>query len=129
LVRPNIPAAGEIWWLELVPAAGREQRGRHPGLVLSDFRFNRARGFAYFAPITTVGNASRSNGLAVSLTGAGTGVTGVTQLDQVKSMDWRTRNGENSGDVLPEALFSDVLERFGPIFGLGLFEDDPPTAT
>lgn len=128
MVRPNIPAAGEIWWLELAPSAGREQRGRHPGLVLSDFRFNRATGFAYFAPITTVGNASRGNGFAVSLVGAGTAVTGVIQLDQVKSMDWRTRNGENSGDVLPDALLQDVLERFGAIFGLGLFEDEPKPA-
>jgi len=122
LVRPSIPAAGEIWWLDLQPSSGREQRGRHAGLILSAWQFNRATGFAYIAPITTVGNASRYNNFAVSLTGIGTETTGVVQLDQVKSMDWRGRNGERSKDVVPDTLMQEVLERFGPIFGLGLLE-------
>jgi mRNA-degrading endonuclease toxin of MazEF toxin-antitoxin module len=126
LVRPNIPAAGEIWWLDLQPSAGKEQRGRHAGLILSDFRFNLATGFAFIAPITTTGNASRANGLAVPLTGAGTGVTGVIQVDQVKSMDWRNRNGEKSRDKVPEEIMAEVLERFAAIFGLvfAVAEDD-----
>lgn len=104
------------------PSAGKEQRGRHAGLVLSAWQFNRATGFAYLAPITTVGNASRTNNFAVTLTGAGTAVTGVIQIDQVKSMDWRIRNGEKSADTVPAALFEEVMERFAPIFGLGLLE-------
>jgi mRNA-degrading endonuclease toxin of MazEF toxin-antitoxin module len=126
LVRPNIPAAGEIWWLDLQPSAGKEQRGRHAGLILSDFRFNLATGFAFIAPITTTGNASRANGFAVPLTGAGTGVTGVIQVDQVKSMDWRNRNGEKSRDKVPEEIMAEVLERFAAIFGLvfAVAEDD-----
>jgi mRNA interferase MazF/mRNA interferase ChpB len=102
------------------PSAGKEQRGRHAGLILSRWQFNRATGFAFIAPITTVGNASRASGFAVSLTGAGTGITGVIQVDQVRSLDWRERHGERSDDVLPAAIFEDVLERFAPIFGLGL---------
>lgn len=122
MVKPQIPAPGEIWWLDLHPSAGREQRGRHAGLVLSAWQFNRATGLAYFAPVTTIGNASRGNNFAVSLTGAGTAVTGVIQVDQVKSMDWRTRNAERSGDQVPSALLEEVLERFAPIFGLGLLD-------
>lgn len=106
------------------PSTGREQRGPHPALCLSALAFNKATGFAYFAPITTVGKASRAGGFAVSLQAAGTETTGVVQIDQIKSMDWRMRNGTRSkvNDKVPPALFEDVLERFGTIFGLGLLE-------
>ncbi len=77
-----------------------------------------ATGFAFIAPITTTGTASRSNGFAIQLIGAGTSVTGVIQIDQVKSMDWRNRNAEKSKDRVPEDVFDEVLERFAPIFGL-----------
>lgn len=100
------------------PSAGKEQRGRHAGLVLSAFKFNMTTGFAFIAPITTTGNASRINGFAVPLTGAGTGATGVVQVDQVKSMDWRNRNAEKSKDIIPDEIMVEVLERFAPIFGL-----------
>ena len=106
------------------PSAGKEQRGRHAGLVLSASAFNRATGLAYIAPITTVGNASRGNSFAVSLTGAGTATTGVVQVDQVKAMDWRLRNAERSNDVVPSSVMIEVLERFAPIFGLGVLEGE-----
>ncbi|MDM9626524.1 type II toxin-antitoxin system PemK/MazF family toxin [Rhizobium sp. S152] len=118
MVRPNIPAPGEVWWLDLQPSAGKEQRGRHAGLILSAYRFNMATGFAFIAPITTTGNASRAAGFAVPLIGAGTSVTGVIQIDQVKSMDWRNRNAERSKDKVPDDVLAEVLERFAPIFGL-----------
>lgn len=108
------------------PSAGKEQRGRHAGLILSGWQFNRATGFAFIAPITTGGNASRGSNFAVTLTGAGTAATGVIQVDQVKSMDWRTRNAEKSTDEVPAALLQEVLERFAPIFGLGVLEPDEP---
>lgn len=110
--------------MNMSPSAGKEQKGQHPALCLSDFRFNRATGFAFFAPITTVGNAARGNGFAVSLTGAGTEVTGVVQVDQIRSFDWRERGGERSKDVVPPALLLEVLERFAPVLGLGLLEPE-----
>lgn len=105
------------------PSAGREQKGPHPALCLSAFAFNRATGFAYFAPVTTVGNASRSNGFAVSLTGAGAETTDVVQIDQVRSLDWRSRNGKRR-ELIPTPIFEEVLERFAPIFGMGLLDLD-----
>ncbi|MET0173036.1 MAG: type II toxin-antitoxin system PemK/MazF family toxin [Agrobacterium vaccinii] len=118
MVRPNIPAPGEIWWLDMQPSAGKEQRGRHAGLILSAFKFNMATGFAFIAPITTTGNASRNSGFAIQLIGAGASATGVVQIDKVKSMDWRNRNAEKSKDKIPDDIFAEVLERFAPIFGL-----------
>lgn len=124
MVRPNVPAPGEIWWLDMQPSAGKEQRGRHAGLILSAYKFNLATGFAFIAPITTAGNASRANGFAVQLAGAGTSVTGVIQVEQVKSMDWRTRNATRAGESVPDAILAEVLERFAPIFGLVFAEMD-----
>lgn len=124
MVRPNIPAPGEIWWLDMQPSAGKEQRGRHAGLILSAYKFNMTTGFAFIAPITTAGNASRANGFAVQLTGAGTQVTGVIQVDHVKSMDWRNRNATRSEDRVPDAILAEALERFAPIFGLVFAEED-----
>ena len=106
------------------PSAGREQRGRHAGLILSKRQFNQATGLAFVAPITTVGNASRGNNFAVNLTGLGTSATGVVQVDQVKSLDWRTRNAERSRDTVPVDILVEILERFAPIFGLGLLHPD-----
>lgn len=106
------------------PSTGKEQKGAHPALCLSAFAFNRATGFAYFAPITTVGNASRGTGFAVLLTGAGAAVTGVVQVDQVRSFDWRERGGRRSDDKVPDPVLIEVLERFAPIFGLGVLEPD-----
>lgn len=118
MVRPNVPSPGEVWWLDLHPSAGKEQRGRHAGLIISATKFNLATGFAFIAPITTVGTASRFNGFAVPLIGSGTAVTGVVQIDQVKSLDWRNRHAERSKDRVPDDIFAEVLERFALIFGL-----------
>jgi mRNA-degrading endonuclease toxin of MazEF toxin-antitoxin module len=110
--------------MNMSPSAGKEQRGQHPALCLSAYAFNRATGFAFFAPITTVGNAARGHGFAITLQGAGTEVTGVVQVDQVRSFDWRDRGGKRSRDVVPPEILIDVLERFAPIFGLGLLQPD-----
>ena len=124
MVKQQIPQPGEIWWIDLQPSAGKEQRGRHLGLVLSAREFNRITGLAFMAPITTVGNASRGGGFAVHLTGAGTSATGVIQVDQIKSMDWRQRNAEKTGDTVPDDVLEEVLGKFGAIFGLELPDDE-----
>lgn len=124
MVRPEIPVPGEIWWLNMSPSAGKEQKDRHAGLALSAWAFNKATGLAFFAPITTVGNASRGNGFAIQLTGAGTATTGVIQIDQVKAMDWRARGGKRE-EAVPAAVLEEALERFAPIFGLGVVEETP----
>ena len=51
---PPAPRRGEIWWLDVDPTIGREQRGRRPALVLSADRFNASRrGLVVVAPLTT----------------------------------------------------------------------------
>ena len=84
-------------------------------LILTSRDYN-ATHLPYVAPITTVGNASRHGGTYVSLSGAGTSVTGIIQLDQVKAVDLVARNGTKAGESVPAALLDDVLARFAAIF-------------
>ena len=106
------------------PSAGREQAGRRPGLIISSFVFNRATGFAVVAPISTVANAARSSHFAVTLIGAGTETTGMIQVDQVRSLDWRKRGATERKERVPDHILRDVLERYAPIVGLGVLEPD-----
>lgn len=124
MVKPNIPAPGDIWWLDMSPFTGKEQAGRHPGLIISGFVFNRATGFAVVAPISTVANAARNSNFAVTLSGAGTETTGMIQVDQVRSLDWRKRGATERKERVPDHILREVLERYAPIVGLGLLEPD-----
>jgi mRNA-degrading endonuclease toxin of MazEF toxin-antitoxin module len=101
---------GEIWHCDLTPSAGREQRGPHYVLIVSPRAFNRG-GVPIVCPITTVGRHSRMAGFAVSLTGAGTGVTGVVQVDQISALDMQARRGRSSGERVPDHIMGEVLER------------------
>ena len=49
---------GEIWRVSLDPAAGQEQRGTRPVLIVSPQPFNQLTGTPVVLPITT-GGASR----------------------------------------------------------------------
>lgn len=105
---------GEIWHCDLSPAAGREQKGAHYVLIISPRGFNRG-GVPLVCPITTVGNSSRMRGFAVNLQGAGTGVTGVIQVDQLTALDMMARKGKFSGDVVPDFIMQEVLVKIGLI--------------
>lgn len=105
---------GEIWHCDLSPAAGREQRGPHYVLIISPRAFNRG-GVPLVCPITTGGQYSRMKGFAVSLQGAGTGVTGVIQVDQLTALDMAARRGRPSGEKVPDYIMEDVLAKIATI--------------
>ena len=44
----------------------------------------------------------------------GCGVTGVVLADQVKNLDWRSRNAEFAGEV-PASVVSDVLNKLATL--------------
>lgn len=115
MVRKQLPDRGDIYHLDLRPSSGREQTGRHYVLILTGRDYN-ATHLPYVAPITTVGNASRAGGTFVSLVGAGTSVTGIIQLDQVKAVDIAARNGSRTGEAAPAHIMDDVLARLAAIF-------------
>lgn len=99
-----VPRKGDLIALTFDPQSGHQQRGRRPALVVSNDLFNRHTGLCIACPIT---NADRGYPFHVSVP-AGEGVTGYVMVEQVKSVDFRTRKakriGKASGRMLSEVL-------------------------
>jgi mRNA interferase ChpB len=106
---------GDIYLVSLDPAAGHEQQGRRPVLVVSPSKFNRLTGVPVVVPITTVGGFARMAGFAVSLMGAGTQTTGVARCDQPRSLDLRAR-GAKKLESVPAHIMDEVLSKISPLF-------------
>jgi mRNA interferase ChpB len=106
---------GEIWLVGLDPAAGHEQKGRRPVLIVSPEAFNRVTRVPVVLPITSGGSFARTAGFAVTLSGAGTKTTGIVRCDQPRALDLSARNGRKLESV-PAAIMAEVLARLAPIF-------------
>ena len=94
-----MPKKGDIVWLDFQPSAGKEIIKRRPALTLSPSYYNRS-GLAWFCPITSkINNNSRLN--VVINEGE---ISGTVLVDQIKSLDWRSRKavfiGEASRDQI-----------------------------
>lgn len=105
------PDRGDILHLRFDPASGREMKGDHFCLVVSPRIFNQAFSLAWACPIST-GEAAgpRNAGFLVSLTGAGTGVTGAVHAHQLKALDWTARRARRV-ESAPVHVVAEVLER------------------
>lgn len=106
---------GEIWLVALDPAAGHEQKGRRPVLIVSPEAFNRVTRVPVVLPITSGGRFARTAGFAVSLSGAGTRTAGVIRCDQPRALDLHARQGKKLEDI-PDSIVDEVLARLSPIF-------------
>jgi mRNA-degrading endonuclease toxin of MazEF toxin-antitoxin module len=106
---------GDIYLVSLDPAAGHEQQGKRPVLVISPGKFNRVTGVPVILPVTTGGDFARTAGFAVSLTGAGTKTTGVVRCDQPRALDLRAR-GAKRLESIPEHVVDEVLSKVSPLF-------------
>jgi mRNA interferase MazF len=101
------PKRGDIVWLMFTPQAGHEQAGRRPALVLSPESYNRKVGLALFCPIT---GHVKGYPFEVILPDA-LPVSGVVLADQVKSLDWKTRQATYCCAVDCETLH-EVMNKF-----------------
>jgi mRNA-degrading endonuclease toxin of MazEF toxin-antitoxin module len=106
---------GDIYLVSLDPAAGHEQQGKRPVVVISPGKFNRVTGVPVILPVTTGGNFARTAGFAVSLMGAGTKTTGVVRCDQPRALDLRAR-GAKRLESIPEHVIDEVLSKVSPLF-------------
>ena len=106
---------GEIWLVTLDPAAGHEQKGRRPVLVVSPGPFNRLTKVPVVLPITTGGSFARTAGFAVPLAGAGTRTTGIIRCDQPRVLDLAARSGTKL-EMVPEEILDEVLAKLAPLF-------------
>ncbi|HEX9941056.1 MAG TPA: type II toxin-antitoxin system PemK/MazF family toxin [Thermoanaerobaculia bacterium] len=99
-----IPRKGDLLVLTFDPQAGHEQRGRRPALVVSNDLFNKHTGLCIACPIT---NTRRDYPFHVPIP-EGQAVTGFVMVEQVKSIDFRSRRATRIGraptQVLEEAL-------------------------
>jgi mRNA interferase MazF len=105
-----VPERGDVVWITLNPQAGHEQAGRRPALVLSPASYNGKVGLAILCPLT-----SRAKGYPFEVRiPDGLAVSGVILADQVKSLDWRTRNAEKIC-TLPAETVAEVLGKLGTL--------------
>ena len=107
---------GDVYLVSLDPAAGHEQQGKRPVLVISPGKFNRLTGVPVVLPITSGGGFARTAGFAVPLMGAGTQTTGVVRCDQPRALDLAARKGRRLEQV-PPGIIDEVLARVATIVG------------
>ena len=98
-----LPRKGDFVSLNFDPHSGHEQAGRRPALVMSNHPFNRATGMAIVCPLT---NTDRGIPFQVPVARGGP-VTGFVMVEQVKSIDFRSRKGKYIGQAPPD-LVSEV---------------------
>lgn len=99
-----IPRKGDFVAVTFDPRSGHEQRGRRPAIVVSNDLFNKRTGLCIACPITTT---QRDYPFHVSIP-PGQGVTGFIMVEQVKSIDYRSRNVKRIGGA-PEPVLQEVL--------------------
>ena len=99
-----VPRKGDFIAVTFDPQSGHEQRGRRPALVVSNDLFNRHTGLCIACPIT---NTRRDYPFHVSIPD-GQNVTGFVMVEQVKSIDFRSRNVKRFGHA-PEPVLQEVL--------------------
>jgi mRNA interferase ChpB len=106
---------GDIYLVSLDPAAGHEQQGKRPVLVISPGKFNRLTGVPVVVPITTGGGFARTAGFAVPLMDAGTRTTGVVRCDQPRALDLRARAAKRL-ETVPDHIVDEVMSKVIPLF-------------
>jgi mRNA interferase MazF len=99
-----VPRKGEYVVASFDPQSGHEQRGRRPGLVVSNDLFNKHTGFCFVCPIT---HARRDFPFHVPIPD-GSRVTGTVMVEQMKSLDYRARAVKRVGEA-PAAVLDQVL--------------------
>lgn len=105
-----VPKRGDIVWIDFDPQSGHEQAGRRPALVISPVAYNEKIGLALLCPIT-----SQVKGYPFEVAiPRGLSVSGVILADQIKSLDWRSREAEFGCDA-PHETVDLVLEKLSTL--------------
>ena len=96
--KPYVPDSGDIVWLEFNPQAGREQAGHRPAVVLSPASYNAKTSLMLCCPLTTQAKGYPFEVPVDDEAGS------VVLSDQLKSLDWRSRNPKRKGRVSVDVL-------------------------
>jgi mRNA interferase MazF len=104
--RGYAPERGDVVWLQFTPQAGHEQAGRRPAVTLSPRLYNEKVGLGLFCPVT-----SQEKGYPFEARlPAGMAVGGVALCDQVKSLDWKSRQAKFVCR-LPNATVAEIMAK------------------
>ncbi len=105
-----VPGQGDIVYLDFDPQKGHEQKGRRPGLVISNSTFNQFTKMAIVCPIT---NTIKNFPFHINLNEKHK-TTGTIMCEQIKTVDYVARNisyiEKADREVFREAI--DVISGF-----------------
>ncbi len=104
-----IPRRGDIVWTDFNPAAGHEQMGKRPALVLSPGVFNKQILLVLVAPISS---RVRGHGFEVPLKGKK--ISGVVLCHQIKMIDFVAR-GLQFAEKADDTVTSESLAKIKAI--------------
>jgi mRNA interferase MazF len=99
-----VPKQGDLIAISFDPQSGHEQKGRRPAFVVSKGLFNKSTGMAIVCPVT---NTKRDYPFHVPIP-MGNKLTGFVMVEQVKSVDFRSRRAKRiqrgEDELLAEVL-------------------------
>lgn len=99
-----IPRQGDFIAITFDPQSGHEQKGRRPAYVVSKDLFNRRTGLAIVCPVT---NIDRGFPFHIPIP-KDSKLTGFIMVEQVKSVDFRSRRAKRiergNDELLSEVL-------------------------
>jgi mRNA interferase MazF len=110
---PYVPDVGDIVWMNFTPQSGHEQAGRRPAVVLSPKEYNSRAGLLVCVPVT---NQIKGYPFEVALSGAG--ASGAALADQLKSLDWESREAGRKGRATP-AEMAEIKAKIKVLLSLG----------
>ncbi|GMX63993.1 MULTISPECIES: endoribonuclease MazF [Paenibacillus] len=104
VTNPYVPDRGDLVWLQFNPQAGHEQAGKRPALVISPAAYNGKVGLSLLCPVT-----SKIKGYPFEvIIPQDLPIEGVILSDQVKSLDWQSRQAaficKVPGEILSEVI-------------------------
>lgn len=108
------PVPGDVVWVDFDPAAGHEQAGLRPALVVSSAAYNELSSYVIVCPITS---STKPWPWKVPLPPLGA-FRGFVAADQVKSIDRRTRVRRIAGNV-PDSVIDETRVHIATLLGIG----------
>ncbi|MEK5234753.1 endoribonuclease MazF [Paenibacillus sp. FSL L8-0470] len=101
-----VPDRGDLVWLQFNPQAGHEQAGKRPALVVSPASYNGKVGLSLLCLVT-----SKQKGYPFEVViPQDLPIEGVILADQVKSLDWQSRQAVFICKV-PQIILSDIVAK------------------
>jgi len=91
MVKRYIPDVGDVVWINCDPSTGNEHRKRRPAVILSPRQYNKLTKLCICCPMT-----SRKKGYPFEVV---LNDKSVVLADQVKSLDWVSRNAKFKNEI------------------------------